>query len=279
MNYLYDNCRKYAFIVGMKLIDCVTCINRNLLYIYDNNIIAKQLTDITIYYVDMAWCDYYNVKCDVLSNINWYGTSCLVKTSQNNHTNSIIRKIPINQSYYKDIFKRILFMQDGSPISANDKYSIKDVHTNNDIDICVSNVDDILDNEISLIGDIEDCVFLLKYFNVFIVRHAMEIDMKRPQFLEFIKSNISFLTVEYSHPNMSSSVFFEIEEDFSIIDNELFSPSFVKYLLEHQTVEYIFDNDYSLYIMDCNMDVHILKSSQYIKIQEDKFITVNIDTE
>lgn len=279
MNYLYDKCCNLAFVAGMKIVEMITCINSKLLYVYDNNIVAKQLTDITIYYVDMVWCDYYNAKCDVLSNINWYGTSCLVNNSQNNHTHSIIRKIPITQSYYKNIFKHILFMQDGRSIITNDKYTIKDVHNDSNIDSCVSNVEHILDNELSLIGDIKDCVFLLKYFNVFIVRCAMEIDMERPKIMDFIKSNVSFLSVEYTHPKMSSTIFFEISDCYSIIDNELFSPAFVKYLLEHQYETYIFDDEYVLNIMDDNMDVHALTHVQYIKIQEDDFIINNINEE
>ena len=148
MNYLYEKACKYAFIVGMKTLELASYVANGFLYVYNNNIIAKQLTDVSYYYFDMLWCDYYNVKCNMPLNVNWYGTSCLVSNNQTHEINSIIRKIPIQQCYYKYIFKLLLFMQDGSSLLTDNEYSINTLHTDDDIDNCVSNVGDILDNKI-----------------------------------------------------------------------------------------------------------------------------------
>ena len=279
MNYLYEKTYKYALIVGMKTLEVVSYVMDGFLYIYNNNIIAKQMTDVSYYYFDMLWCDYYNVKCNMPMNVNWYGTSCLVKNKQTDEINCIIQKIPVQQCYYKYIFKWILFMQDGSPLINDDEYTIDNIHNDNDIDNCVSNIGDMLDNKLSLIGDITDCVFILEYFNTFIVRHAMYIDMSSPKISEFVKSNVSFLSIEYTHPKMENSIFFELGTQFSIIGNELFTPSFIKYLLEHQFHEYTFDNDYILNIMDTNMDIQQLTYKQYVKIEENKFDVVDFNTE
>lgn len=279
MNYLYEKVNKYTFIIGVKTIETISYINNGLMYVYDNNIIAKQMTDITYYYINMMWCDYYNVICNMPTNVNWYGTSCLIKNKIDGSVNSVIRKIPIQQSYYNNLFKQLLFMQDGSSLLRDDKYTIDNVHNNNDIDKCVSNIGDILDKQLSIAGDIEDCIFILEYFNMFIVRYAMYIDMDSPDFAELIQSNVSFLSIEYTHPNMESSVFFELGQQFSIIGNELFSPSFVKYLLEHQFNEYIFDKDYVLNIMDGNMDIQQLTSNQYIRLLENRYHILTTDSE
>lgn len=279
MNYLYEKACKYAFIVGMKTLELASYVANGFLYVYNNNIIAKQLTDVSYYYFDMLWCDYYNAKCNMPLNVNWYGTSCLVNNNQTHEINSIIRKFPIQQCYYKYIFKLLLFMQDGSSLLTDDEYTINTLHNDNDIDNCVSNIGDLLDNKISLIGDITDCIFLLEYFDMFIVRYAMHTDMSSPKLSEFVKSNVSFLSIEYTHPKMDNSIFFELGSRFSIIGNELFSPSFVKYLLEHQFCEYFFDNEYKLNIMDGNMDIQQLTHKQYIRLEENKFDIVEIATE
>jgi len=103
--------------------------------------------------------------------------------------------------------------------------------------------------------------------------------MSSPKISEFVKSNVSFLSVEYTHPKMENSIFFEIGTQFSIIGNELFTPSFIKYLLEHQFREYTFDNDYILNIMDTNMDIQQLTYKQYVKIEENKFDVVDFNSE
>jgi hypothetical protein len=279
MNYIYEKASKYAFIVGVKTLEAVSYVNNILSYIYENNIIAKQFTDIVSYYMQMAWCDLYKVKCSMPNAVNWYGTSCLIKTNTDNILHNVIRKIPIQQCYYNSFFKSLLFMQDGKYLLSNNEYTIQDVHYDSDISKCVDNVGKILDNELSLVGNIEDCVFIMEYFNLFIVRYAMYTDMDSPKFDELNRTNMSFLSIEYTHPEMESSVFFELDDRFSIIGNELFSPSFVKYLLEHQFYPYVFDNNYALNIMDSNMDIKQLTGKQYIRLNENTYDVVDIVTE
>lgn len=278
MNYLYEKSCKYALIVGMKVLEGLFYVNTALLYVYNNNIIAKQLTDITSYYIDMLWCDYHNVKCNMPASVNWYGISCLVKNTQTNEMNSIIRKIPIQQCYYMYFFKQLIFMQDGRHLISDDEYTIKQIQTDNDVDNCVSNVGYMLD-DISQIGDIKDSVLFLEYFNVFVVRYAMLSNMDSPKISQFVKCDVAFLSIEYTHPKMENSIFFELDTRFYVLHNELFSQSFIKYLLEHQIIDYIFDNDYKLNIMDENMDIQQLTSKQYIRLLNDKYEIIEIDTE
>lgn len=91
----------------------------------------------------------------------------------------------------------------------------------------------------------------------------------------------SILSVEYQHPTMKSSILLHIDSGYFITNNEILSPMFVKRCLEYQSESYVFDNTYTLKMMDSNIQFHTLNSNQYAVIKPNDFeiVTVKKPTE
>ena len=76
--------------------------------------------------------------------------------------------------------------------------------------------------------------------------------------------NTSLLYVEYSHPKMTTSISLPFTKHIIQPFNELFTPAFVFRQLQTQTEYYYFDMDYTLTILDSNLNRILLNSTQYI---------------
>ena len=84
-----------------------------------------------------------------------------------------------------------------------------------------------------------------------------------------------FLSVEYSHPEMTSPLILEIDNGFWLEGNHLFSAAFVKRCLEYQNKPYYFDINYKLKIMDDNINMFEMTSESYIVVDKDGYTVVN----
>jgi len=91
------------------------------------------------------------------------------------------------------------------------------------------------------------------------------------QISNLIKSNVVFVYIEYSHSKISYTIELIIPEGMLIIGNELFSPTFVLRLLQHQSKTYFFDLDYKLNIIDHNIRNIVLSSNNYILFDKDTY--------
>lgn len=77
-----------------------------------------------------------------------------------------------------------------------------------------------------------------------------------------------FLSVEYSHPEMTSPIILEIDNGFWVEGNHLFSAAFVQRCLEYQNKPYYFDMNYKLKIMDDNINMFEMTSESYIVVDK-----------
>lgn len=122
---------------------------------------------------------------------------------------------------------------------------------------------------------VTDSVFIMKYYNSKIVRLSVHNDIALS---DIRRSTVSFLSVEYKHPKMQNRIMLEVDKSYLLVNNELFSPSFVKRLLEYQFKTYEFDEHYELVIVDINIEVTILKSKNFLIIGENDFTIEDITT-
>jgi hypothetical protein len=86
------------------------------------------------------------------------------------------------------------------------------------------------------------------------------------------ESKIYFLSVEYSHPSMKSTITLNIPRSMMLIGNQLLSPAFVRRCLEYQSESYIFDEHYTIHIMDATIKQFTLIYTQYMQLNEDECI-------
>ena len=91
------------------------------------------------------------------------------------------------------------------------------------------------------------------------------------QISNLLKSNVVFVYIEYSHYKMSYTIELIIPEGMWIIGNELFSPTFVLRLLQHQSKTYFFDLDYKLNIIDHNIRNIELSYNNSILLDKDTY--------
>jgi hypothetical protein len=137
-----------------------------------------------------------------------------------------------------------------------------------------------------LLEDKNDCLeenITMKYFDKYIVKNiCKKTDKKTDKLVDsepimsLIKSNVSFITVQYTNPKMKTPVTLEIPKGMYIVGNELFSPSFVLRLLNYQPCSYVFDYRYVLKIVDSNVNIIELNKNQYIKIGETSYVIENV---
>lgn len=77
----------------------------------------------------------------------------------------------------------------------------------------------------------------------------------------------NFLSAEYKHPLMKKSVVLKLLPEIYYENNEILSMGFVKRALEHQMENYVFDDTYSLMILDSDVHSFVLKSNQYVVLE------------
>lgn len=77
-----------------------------------------------------------------------------------------------------------------------------------------------------------------------------------------------FLSIEYTHPDMSAGIVMNIERGYWLVGNDILSNVFVKRWLEYQPLSYIFDNQYCIKILDGDVGVIELGWGQGIVLCE-----------
>jgi len=88
---------------------------------------------------------------------------------------------------------------------------------------------------------------------------------------KFEKSAVRFLLIEYTHPSSEQRLQIEIDASWYIVGNELFSFTMILHLLKHQSEKFVFDKNYTIYIMDNNIERYELKYNEYILLNKHKF--------
>jgi hypothetical protein len=84
-------------------------------------------------------------------------------------------------------------------------------------------------------------------------------------------SSVSFLDIQYHHPEMKDSLILEIPKEWCCVHNELFSCAFILRMLYYQTLPFVFDMRYTLDIMDSDLNIFSLNSHQCIILDETSY--------
>lgn len=91
--------------------------------------------------------------------------------------------------------------------------------------------------------------------------------------ISFVPSSVRFLSVEYRHPAMDRPISLEIDKMFYLEGNHLLSAAFVRRCLEYQCEPelYYFDMNYTLIVLDNEVNIIELKSHQYVVLEKDSY--------
>jgi hypothetical protein len=96
------------------------------------------------------------------------------------------------------------------------------------------------------------------------------------------KSSTKFISIEYTHPEMSEAIELKLDNGYYICENELFTPTFVLRLLEHQSKSYYFDNRYKIRILDSECSMIDFGCETYLLLNRNGYILMtdeNIERE
>lgn len=85
------------------------------------------------------------------------------------------------------------------------------------------------------------------------------------------KSNVKFISVEYTHPSMTETIPLTIPHEMFVCGNILFTNAFVLRALFHQPTPFFFDMDYKIKIVDSNINIFELKSNECIVLKENAY--------
>lgn len=128
---------------------------------------------------------------------------------------------------------------------------------------------------------------IIKYENNYIIRYFCGVENVK-KIIEntqkalsenntsFKRSKFGFLSVEYTHPQLSNSVPLDITKNMCMVGNHLFSPEFVLKCLKYQNQKFYFDLHYKIQILDNDLNKIELSSNQYIELTEKSYIIKTI---
>jgi len=84
-------------------------------------------------------------------------------------------------------------------------------------------------------------------------------------------SNVKFLAIEYKHPIMVESILIELDRSWFLCGNQLLSNVFVRRYLDYQPASFYFDGNYTITLIDSNMNITKIDQSQYVVIEKDTY--------
>ena len=120
-------------------------------------------------------------------------------------------------------------------------------------------------------------LFLYQFFNqeklvkmVSITPYGFHLNIHEPS----VVSKVKFLDIQYHHPDMSEPLILELSKEYYYIGNQLFSNAFVYRMLLYQPFPFVFDEHYMLELMDNDLEIMTLKSTEYLVLEDTSYCVV-----
>lgn len=89
-------------------------------------------------------------------------------------------------------------------------------------------------------------------------------------------ANVRFLSIQYNHPLMKEPLFLNIPRGMYYCGNQILSAAHVFRLLQYQSADYVFDTQYTLLLLDQDVNESCLSSLQYICVEKDQFVVCTV---
>lgn len=116
----------------------------------------------------------------------------------------------------------------------------------------------------------ESGLFVMKTQNQYIYRNIKP-DANKNTSYHILLSQIRFILVEYRHPNLKNSIYLDIPKNAYMKGNDILSKTHVLRCLEYQNETRVFDETYTLHIMDNNLKEFVIFPNQYCSLHFDKY--------
>ena len=86
--------------------------------------------------------------------------------------------------------------------------------------------------------------------------------------VDMVASSYGLMSVTYSNPKMTEQIMLDIPKEMYLVGNQLFSPAFVYRALAYQNKRFVFDLNYTIHLIDNNINQFQLNSREYLTIDE-----------
>ena len=134
---------------------------------------------------------------------------------------------------------------------------------------CEASLLNTYDSILNATNEYIDTCIIMKYSNRYFVSLCSH-DISKP----IVPSPLDMImntpiSISYNHPAISESIELTIPIEMYCVGNHLFSAAFVRRCLEYQQLPFVFDERYTLTIIDTNVTLHTVSSTEYITVTAD----------
>jgi hypothetical protein len=220
--------------------------------VYDTNHMFKGLVDRVIYGSNSVCSLFLNYRIEPFQT-NWICVSVLLK------------KNPL--VFFSDEFEYLEtydFIRDQTDAVSVETYVDGFIDSYNTINSILYSSHNMGEGMVTMkIGD--------QYINhIYPCEEEGEISVEFP----LVSCDFSFLSIKYTHPLMDSVIYLDLDKNYFYNGNKILSPLFIKRYLAHQYLNYHFDMDYIVEIIDNDVETFSLTSNQYILLGESRYSIV-----
>lgn len=217
-------------------------------YLYNNFDVVKNTVDTTSYKLDKVKAIYNEHRIEPFDN-NWVCISILLNNNQTLFTG--------NKTIYLENYQHI------NPHTTSD-VSKKDYYND-----CISYFGKMATSIAKCDDNVVETMVTMK-LDEGVINKSFNKNTENTTYSNTrVKSQ--FLTIEYTHPKMKDRIVIELDKDLYFIDNIILSPLFIKRYLEYQDKEVIFDENYTVNLMDNNINMITLSYSQSVLLSENSY--------
>jgi hypothetical protein len=241
--------------------------------IYVTYPMVKLLIDKSNYYLKNA-VSYFNDNSVEPYDNYWISTSILLKE---NDDNSILNFVE-NYTFYNNIIDKIFTLESISKKSIINHFILKSFYNiYESIKYLNQFSKDIMETMILL--KMEDKYICYLYYKNNDNINTFKLDENiffKPTIQPLHKSNVKFLSIEYNHPKLEKPISIELTNEYYYVNNQILSALFINRYLKYNEKDYCFDMDYTINIMDDNLNIFTINSNQFIFLDKTEYQICNI---
>ena len=249
-NFMDIDYNSFIIPIFMTFINIKTSVFNFGNYLYNNFDIVKKSVDITSYNIEYQIATTYNKRRIEPFENYWICVSMLLNNNKD--------KFSGNEDIYLENYQFIKPHQTPD-ISQKDYYSDCLTYFTETASSIASCDKQVLETMVTM--RIGNNIFN-KSFN-----KGTIINKDEPNYCNK-QSKVSFLSIEYTHPEMNKKILINIPKSMYFINNNILSSLFIKRYLEYQYEPYVFDNKYTINLIDNNVNMFSMKYTDSILLEE-----------
>jgi hypothetical protein len=85
------------------------------------------------------------------------------------------------------------------------------------------------------------------------------------------KSIVDFINIDYTHPRMKDPINIKLDPNYLYEGNEILSKAFILRYLKYQSSPFVFSDEYTIKIVDSDINTVTLMSNQYILLKKNAY--------